>query len=396
MARIYDVMVAGHLCLDITPRFGAGARRLENILRPGQLSKVGDAAISTGGVVSNSGIALKKLGSRVCFCARVGDDHFGQMTLALLRRYSSDAGIRVMPRTGSSYSIVVAPPGIDRIFLHNPATNDLFGPEDINPRLVAQCRHFHFGYPAIMRRMYADGGRELAQIFKMARAAGATTSCDLAFPDPDTAAGKAPWPEIFRRALPFIDIFLPSIEEVLVALDRPRFMRLRANRPGRSLLDLIQPEEYSRHAQRLLELGAKVVALKAGKRGVYLRTGDMGALRSMGAAKPGDAANWADRELWGPPYTCRKIISATGAGDCAIAGFLHAFLSGAPVEVALSAANCLGWQNIQVVDAVSGVRSWSATQRLLARGLPVDRIALGRGWRWNAQKKVWHGPNDGV
>lgn len=394
MGRTYDVMVAGHLCLDITPRFDSDARRIEDILRPGQLSVVGDAAISTGGVVSNTGIALKKLGSRVCFCARVGDDPFGQATLTLLRRYSGEAGIRVMPRTGSSYTIVVAPPGIDRIFLHNPATNDLFGPEDINPALVKTCRLFHFGYPALMRRMFAKGGRELAQIFRIARAAGVTTSCDMAFPDPDADAGRAPWPEIFRRTLPFVDIFLPSIEEVLAGLDRSKFMRLRAKCASRSLLDLIPMEEYSRQAQRLLELGAKVVLLKAGKRGIYLRTGDVGQLRSMGAAKPGDPAGWADRELWGPPYRCRKIVSATGAGDCAIAGFLHAFLEGAPVETALNTANCLGWQNIQVVDAVSGVRTWRATQRLLAGGLPVDRIELGHGWRWDATKKVWRGPRD--
>ena len=394
MARKFDVMVAGHLCLDITPRFIAGGRRLEEIIRPGQMVKMGDAAISTGGVVSNTGIALKKLGARVCYCARLGDDLFGRMTMALLREHGSATGIRVMRSIGSSYTVVIAPPGIDRIFLHSPATNDLFGAEDIDATLVAQCRLFHFGYPALMRRMYTGSGRELQKIFRIARDAGATTSCDMAMPDPDADAGKAPWREIFKRTLPWIDIFLPSIEEVMLALERPRFLKLRAAHPGRALLELLGPDDYARLATILLDMGAKVVALKAGKRGMYLRTAGRSAMVDMGAAKPGDPDDWANRELWGPTYACRHIVSATGAGDCAIAGFLQAFLRGAPVALALRAANCLGWQNIQVVDAVSGVRSWAATVGILKRGMPVDPLTLGGEWRWDRALKVWRGPQD--
>ena len=48
MARIFDVMVAGHLCLDLTPRFIAGGRSIDAIMQPGQLVKVGDAALRAG------------------------------------------------------------------------------------------------------------------------------------------------------------------------------------------------------------------------------------------------------------------------------------------------------------------------------------------------------------
>ena len=41
MSRDFDVMVAGHLCLDIIPRFhDSGARKLEEIMRPGKLVNV--------------------------------------------------------------------------------------------------------------------------------------------------------------------------------------------------------------------------------------------------------------------------------------------------------------------------------------------------------------------
>ena len=48
------VMVAGHICLDITPRFPQSLEaRLSEILVPGKLINVDDAALGTGGAVSN-------------------------------------------------------------------------------------------------------------------------------------------------------------------------------------------------------------------------------------------------------------------------------------------------------------------------------------------------------
>ena len=62
MPRDYDAMAAGHLCFDVIPRFGeTGAARIEDILRPGKLVVMGEAAMSTGGPVSNTGIALQRL-----------------------------------------------------------------------------------------------------------------------------------------------------------------------------------------------------------------------------------------------------------------------------------------------------------------------------------------------
>ena len=87
MSRPYDVMVAGHLCLDIIPRFKeTGASKIEEIMRPGKLVNVKQAKISTGGPVSNTGLNMKTLGNKVCFCARVGDDEFGRLTINMLKK----------------------------------------------------------------------------------------------------------------------------------------------------------------------------------------------------------------------------------------------------------------------------------------------------------------------
>src|SRR5712691_2078947 len=66
-----------------------------------------------------------------------------------------------------------------------------------------------------MERMYANDGIELAAIFSRVKALGLTTSLDLSMPDPNSAAGRANWHAILRATLPYVDVFLPSAEEIL-------------------------------------------------------------------------------------------------------------------------------------------------------------------------------------
>jgi len=79
---------------------------------------------------------------------------------------------------------------------------------------------FHFGYPPLMERMYANDGIELATIFQRVKALGLTTSLDLSMPDPSSAAGRANWHAILGATLPYVDVFLPSAEEILLMLRR--------------------------------------------------------------------------------------------------------------------------------------------------------------------------------
>lgn len=396
MSRPYDIMVAGHLCLDVIPRFPRGiGSTIAEILRPGTLVNVGEAGISTGGPVSNTGLNMQTLGAKVCFCARIGDDDFGRLTVERLERSGNAAGVHVARGRSSSYTIVVAPPGIDRIFLHNPGTNNEFGPEDLDPALIARCRHFHFGYPPLMRRMYADGGLALAEIFRVAKQAGATTSCDMSLPDPSSESGRADWPAILAAILPYVDLFLPSIEESFFMLEPARFLEMKRRHDGGDLIEHLAPDDYSRTAGTLLELGAKAVSLKTGHRGFYLRTGPAERFAGMGAARPGDPGNWGDREIWAPAFVVEELASATGSGDSAIAGFLSGFLRGLDIETSLKYATCCGWQNLQVLDAVSGIRPWEETTEILGRDLPmIDARVESPGWDWSEAHGLWTGPGD--
>ncbi|MBK9121397.1 MAG: carbohydrate kinase family protein [Phycisphaerales bacterium] len=394
--RPFDLVVAGHLCLDIIPLLpDSGARRVEELFRPGALLSVGPCTLSTGGAVSNTGLAAVRLGCRVAFNAKVGDDAYAGIIRALLGEAGSAVGIRSTPDACSSYTVVLAPPGIDRMFLHCPGANDTFGQMDVDYDLVAQARLFHFGYPPLMQRLYSDEGRELVEIFRQAKAVGATTSLDLAVPDPHSPAGRAPWERILAGVLPYVDLFLPSLEEAWFALERDTFLA-RKQAYGSELLDQVAAAECATLAGRFLELGAGIVVLKTGHHGLYLRSSTAATLSRFGAARPNAAAGWAERECWQTAIRPERIASATGAGDASIAGFLTALLRGHPVSECLRVAACVGCQNLAALDAVSGIRSWQETWAMAQRSdLPwLDSWIEGQNWRRAEAAGLWLGPRD--
>ena len=396
MNKKYDVMIAGHLCLDIIPLFpDTGAKTIGEIMRPGKLVNVNNAKISTGGPVSNTGLNMKELGMNVCFCSCVGDDTFGEITINMLKKSGNADGVAVLKGEASSYTVVIAPPGIDRIFIHNPGTNNLFSADNLNPELIEQCRHFHLGYPPLMKKMYSDDGKELAKIFKIAKEAGATTSCDMTLPDPSSESGKVNWRKILENILPYVDIHVPSIEETFYMLHPEEFLEMKAKHNNAELIDFITPERYSKIADEILDMGSKMVTLKSGHRGFYIKTASKEKFEGLGAAKPADADNWANRELWVQALTVEHFGSATGSGDSSIAGLLTGYLNGLTIEESLKYATCLGYQNVCVLDAVSGTKDWATTTKMIEENRPkIDVHIDSPGWKCIDEYGLYAGPED--
>jgi len=390
----YDITVAGHICLDIIPKIpDAGIKEIGELFKPGKLINVKAAKISTGGPVSNTGIALKKLGLNVSFIARVGKDEFGNFIIQLLQQQGHTEGVSISAEDRTSYTIAIAPPGIDRIFLHDPGANDHFSSDDLNEEIISQSRMFHFGYPPLMENCYQNAGDELAKIFQLAKSTGATTSLDMALPDPSSPSGKAPWRKILEKVLPYVDIFLPSIEEVFFMLDPGKYFQVKDRAGARDIVDFIEPADYTRLAGQCLQLGCRMVVIKAAYRGVYILTGNFKKRDDWGVVPPGNRKNWSNRELWCPAFRIENIASATGSGDSAIAGFLAAYIKGCSIEQSLKYANCVGFQNLHELDAVSGIKNWDQTSAMLEKGQlkMIDLHLQNYGWQWNPEFQMWAG-----
>jgi sugar/nucleoside kinase (ribokinase family) len=137
------------------------------------------------------------------------------------------------------------------------------------------------------------------------------------------------------------------------------------------------------------------VGLKCGRKGLYLRTGTAYELAGLGRARPGSVEAWAERELFEPSFEVKHVASATGSGDCAIAGFLCAFLRGESLESAARFACAVGAHNVMAMDAVSGVKSWRETASAIRRGWRKNTIKLpAPGWRFERGARRWIGPHD--
>ena len=395
MAENFNAVVAGHICLDVFPGLDTlAAGQFNQMFRPGGLITVGPALFSTGGPVSNTGLALFLLGVPTRLIAKVGADPFGGVVRDLVEKFDPDlaGGLVTDPAESTSYTVVINPPGMDRFFFHCPGANDSFCADDIDIELVKRASLFHFGYPPIMRRMYTAGGAELAEVLRRAKATGVTTSLDMAALDPTTESGRVDWVTILSAALPYVDVFMPSIEEILYALRRDEFERLKCAAPDGNLLPLVTPELLADLSAQMIGMGVKVAGIKMGSRGLYLRTAGLDALRTMGRAAPSDLAAWANQEIWSPCFQVR-VVGTTGSGDATIAGFLSALLRDFSPCQAVTAAVAVGACNVEAADALGGIRSWEETMRRIAAGWSRHPMTLeAPGWKENAEFGLWIGP----
>lgn len=364
------VIAAGHVCLDITPVFPGGkVRSLGEILSPGKLIQMGKAQIHTGGSVANTGLAMKLLGADVSLMGKVGEDEFGAIVKKIFEKQGAGKGLLTVPGESTSYSVILAVPGIDRIFLHNPGANDTFCAEDIPKEALQDCGLFHFGYPTLMRRMYETEGEELRKILTKARDAGAVTSLDFAMVNADTEAGRADWKTILAKALPLVDFFVPSVEELCFMLDRERFAWWQQRAEGRDITETLDIEKDVKPlADQCMELGTRVLLIKCGAPGMYYRTADGEALRVIGEKLPLHIGEWAGMEGFERSYRPDKILSGSGAGDTSIAAFLVSALNGYSLQKAVRLAAATGASCVAAYDALSGLKPLAELERRIEAG----------------------------
>ena len=298
------VIVAGCVCIDISPEFLCGSvAEIGQLLRPGKLIETGKATISPGGAVSNTGLALKALGEDVVLMARIGDDQFGDTLSGIMAGYGvKDSMIRA-PGEETAYSVVLAIPGIDRIFLHDPGANHTFCSDDVPQAGLEDAAIFHFGYPPLMRTMYRDGGDELVKVMAKAKAAGCITSLDMAMADPESEAGQADWPSILKKVLPLTDIFVPSFEELLFMLDRERYDSLKAEAGKDDITEILDLDrDIKPLADKCMAMGTRILLLKCGVPGLYLRTAEKEDLLGIVNMTGMDIGAWGGKDLFERSY----------------------------------------------------------------------------------------------
>ncbi len=367
------VICAGHICLDITPKFKSETLNdFSHIFVPGHLTEVGGAAIHTGGSVANTGLAMKLFledKADVVLKGIVGDDDLGRLVLNILNNHDASEGMIIDKEASSSYTIALALPGYDRIFFHNPGPNDTFDSFFISEEELKNASLFHFGYPTLMKKMYENDGAETIKLFKKVKASGCITSLDLTVVDTNSEAAKSDWEYILRSVLPFVDIFTPSAEEVCYMLEPKLLKEWKNKAKGQDVTAVFNIEnEIKPLAQKCLDLGAKIVLLKCGKPGIYSVAADKNKLSDI-CDKLGISENlWSNFSAFEQSYTPRQLLSGTGAGDTSIAAFLSAIITGRDPDNCLRLACAAGCSCLEGYDSLSGLRPFNQLEKRIADG----------------------------
>ncbi|MBM3888352.1 MAG: carbohydrate kinase family protein [Verrucomicrobia bacterium] len=319
MKTSLDLIVAGHMVADVIGR----PVFLDQPIGHGKLYLSDAIELHTGGNVCNVGVAAAKLGLRVGALGRIGDDSWRTCVLDRLESAGLDLGGVIVDKRGqTSATVVCVDPNGERSFFHTGGCGNQLTAADIIARLsyIRRARAVALGYFGLMPRLESEFGRALHAI----RRAAPKTLTVL-----DCVAGAKGFDNL-AKALPWLDIFVPSLDE------------------ARSVSGQDAPE--------------KIIACfrAAGAPGVVgVKLGADGCLLSDGA-KP-------SKTIHVPPVRVKKVVDATGAGDSWLAGFITARLRGFALRDAGIFANAVGACCVQAIGASTGIRPFNETLKLAQR-----------------------------
>jgi len=135
MMTPFDVLVVGRSCMDTIAVVDAYPR--ENTK-----AALSQRLVEGGGQGGTAAACIARLGGRVCYVGRVGDDDAGRICLDRLAAFGVDTGhVQIVPggRTPEAYIFVTAPTGRRTIF-YEPNTLPRLAPQDLPADLLTAAK----------------------------------------------------------------------------------------------------------------------------------------------------------------------------------------------------------------------------------------------------------------
>jgi sugar/nucleoside kinase (ribokinase family) len=313
MNKSVDCVVVGSCVVDVLAR----PVPLGVPIGGGRLIESQPLVLTTGGIVSNAGITLARLGMRVAAFTYVGNDEWAEVVRHRFAAEGIDtSAVTVNSERATSTSAVLIDSSGERSFVHYAGAPRLLDKLALLGRLelFARSRAMLIGYYPLMTRLQND----LPEVLAAIRKSGCLTALD--------AAGDGGTMEPLARILPHLDFYLPN-------------------------------ESEAAHQTRQAKPQAMIEAFRAaGARGFLgIKMGERGALVS-----PRDG-EFIDVSAVTPPG---PVVDTTGAGDSFYGGLLAGLLRGlAPSDAARLAATA-GACCVTGLGATTAIRNFDETARL--------------------------------
>jgi fructokinase len=308
-----DFVVCGTCVADVIVR----PVPLESPVGGGRLFHVEPVVVTTGGMVCNTGVALRRLGSAVEAAAIVGED----LWAAEIRSRLAAAGVgisavesRADAATSTTAALIDA--SGERSFAHHIGAAGLLDVAFLrrHAAVFARSRFAVLGYVGLLPTLEP----QLAEAVGVLRGAG----CQVVL---ETGGAGGSLADV-AAALPGVDVFVPSLDE------------------ARSQTGCDNPREiiacYRSHG------AAGIVGVKCGSRGVVLSP-------SAGAV--------VDIPCIAAP---EPVVDTTGAGDSFLAGLLAGLARGMPADAAARLGAATAACCVTRAGATAGLRDLPETMRL--------------------------------
>jgi sugar/nucleoside kinase (ribokinase family) len=313
MTRPFDCIVCGSCVVDILCRPAS----LTAPIGQGVLHHVDPLLLRAGGITSNSGVTMARMGLSVGVFTRVGKDDWAPVIRGLYKSEGIDTTyLSEDPEGATSTTVVMIDSTGERSFFHCVGATKRMSAKDYlsNLDLFARSKYALIGYYSMMPLLTAD----LARVLKEIRATGCKTAMD--------AAGQGGTMDPLKDCLPHLDVWVPSHLEA-------------KNQTGH--------EDPEKIVQTYRNAGGQgLLGVKLGRQGVLL------------SPKPGEFIRIPIATPPGP------VVDATGAGDSFYAGLLTGLIKGLTVEQAGKLGTASGACCVTSLGGASGGRDYAFTSKL--------------------------------
>ncbi len=277
----------------------------------GALEKVNSITIHSGGNAMTASINLTKLGTEAYIIGKVGGDVFG----GYLRDCLANAGVSVKGlktdnSVQTSASVLLIDAAAERSYFHCVGTNAVFSIDDIDWSIIEDCDSVFVTGTFLLNTF---DGAQTAEFLKRCKAMGKTTFLDVCH----DASGK--WGEIVNPCLPYLDYFMPSIDEAKC---------------------IAKKDDVQAMADEFIKNGAKNIVIKMGGDGCFYQPYGESAGKIV------------------PAFKGIKAVDTTGAGDSFCSGFLAAHSRDLSMEECVRFANATGAHCVMEKGATTGIKSY--------------------------------------
>ncbi|HUQ65366.1 MAG TPA: sugar kinase [Flavitalea sp.] len=275
MSKQFDVIVVGELNVDLI------MDQMTALPQEGKEILADDMTFVIGSSSAICACNLSRLGSRVAFIGKTGEDLLGDFILRELQLRNVDTSMVKQEAGLKTGATVVLNYGEDRANITHQGAMSFLSSSDIAIEKFSEAKHLHFSSFFLQPQLQ----QSIGNIFHAAKDAGMTTSFDAQW-DP-----YEKWQINLQEILPHVDLFFPNEAELL------------------KITGTTSLEQAINSVKNLV----KVMVVKRGARGSLLYT------------------NQQIKEL--PAFLNKSVVDAIGAGDSFNAGFIHKFIRNEPVEV---------------------------------------------------------------